>query len=110
MTERTFLVTLSIIGAWLTISSSGCIESFDQTHVVAIDPITGDIETFETEAEVPEGWGGAETIDAAVLARTGAGREIGWVVWGESERIAAELTATGATVRGVQPLGLEEAA
>jgi ABC-2 type transport system ATP-binding protein len=61
-------------------------------------------------AEVPEGWGGAESLDGAVLRHSGGTREILWTVWGEPADVQEALSASGATVREAAPLSLDEAA
>jgi ABC-2 type transport system ATP-binding protein len=60
-------------------------------------------------AEIPEGWGAGPDLDGAVLRRTGKGREILWTVWGEEEGVRSRLAGSGAVVRDVSPLSLEEA-
>jgi ABC-2 type transport system ATP-binding protein len=67
-------------------------------------------------AEVPEGWAAPPAVEAAVVRRPprrpgdGPGREIGWTVWGEPAELTALLGASGATVRSLDPLNLEQAA
>jgi ABC-2 type transport system ATP-binding protein len=60
--------------------------------------------------QVPEGWAGAPALDGAVLARSGAPRELAWTIWGDEAEVAGRLHAAGATVRQVVPLSLEDAA
>lgn len=60
--------------------------------------------------EVPEEWAGVDDLEGAVVRRNGRGRELAWTVWGEERDIVQRMKAAGATVRGVDPLTLEEAA
>ena len=60
-------------------------------------------------AEVPDGWAGAG-FDGAVVRRSARGREIQWTVWGDEGQVRSRFEATGATLREVSPLSLEEAA
>lgn len=60
-------------------------------------------------AEVPEGWGGVPTLNGAVVRRKQAAREVQWTVWGEEREVAEHFARSGATVRQVSPLSLEEA-
>lgn len=60
-------------------------------------------------ADVPEDWAGAAGLNGAVLRRAGLGREIQWSVWGEEAEVVRQLAASGATVRDVAPLPLEDA-
>ncbi len=59
-------------------------------------------------AEIPEGWPGAPSLDDRIFRKNGGQREISWVVWGEEEECVRELTGSGATVRGVERLNLED--
>lgn len=61
-------------------------------------------------ARVPEGWREPAELGGRVWARSRSTAEIEWRVWGDSERVVAELSAAGATVREVSDLSLEEAA
>jgi ABC-2 type transport system ATP-binding protein len=61
-------------------------------------------------AEVPEAWAGAPGLNGDVLVRASSGREITWTVWGEEREVAERLSASGATVREVARLSLEDAA
>lgn len=58
---------------------------------------------------VPEGWR-SPALDGRLLRRRGDGRERAWEVWGDPDRVRAELKAAGAEVREVRGLSLEEAA
>lgn len=58
--------------------------------------------------EVPEGWQPPAELRVTSVRR--GGREAQWTLIGEQEEVTARLTATGATVRDVTPLALEEAA
>ena len=60
-------------------------------------------------AEVPEGWSAGGELRVPVIRRGGRGREIAWTVWGGGEEATAAFAATGATVRQVERLTLEEA-
>lgn len=61
-------------------------------------------------AEVPEGWQAPPELRTSSLRRSAGGREVQWSLVGEEHDVAARLTAAGASVRDVTPLGLEEAA
>lgn len=60
--------------------------------------------------EVPEGWEPPRDLRIASLRRSRTGREVQPTLIGEENEITARLAATGAMVREVTPLGLEEAA
>lgn len=60
-------------------------------------------------AEVPEGWTAPRSLDGAVLRRSGSGREIQWVVWGEEAEVAAQLARSGVRLREAGPLTLDDA-
>lgn len=60
-------------------------------------------------AEGPEGWTGPRDLDAAVLRRSGAGRDIQWTVWGDEREVVGRISAAGGVVRDVAPLTLDEA-
>ena len=59
-------------------------------------------------AEVPDGWQAPRELRTASLRR--GAREAQWTLIGDEHDITARLTATGATVRDVTPLSLENAA
>lgn len=61
-------------------------------------------------ARVPEGWREPAELGVRVWARNRSAAEIEWRIWGDSDRVVAELSAAGATVREVSDLPLEEAA
>ena len=61
-------------------------------------------------AEVPDGWRPPPELRIADVRRSRAGREIQWTLIGEERDVTARLAATGARVRDVTPLALEEAA
>jgi ABC-2 type transport system ATP-binding protein len=62
-------------------------------------------------ADVPEGWEPTEwEMEGMVSLRPGLGRAVEWTVWGEEERVVAELTVAGADVRESTPLSVDEAA
>lgn len=60
--------------------------------------------------EVADGWTAPPDVAEQVVRRAGGGREVGWTMWGRSEELVGRLQASGATVRDVDPLTLEEAA
>jgi ABC-2 type transport system ATP-binding protein len=60
-------------------------------------------------AEVPAGWIPPDVLERAVVHRTGSGREIRWIVWGEEAEVAAHLARAGATLREASPLTLDDA-
>lgn len=62
-------------------------------------------------ADVPEGQEPSEwEMEGMVALRPGLGRAVEWTVWGEEERVVADLTVAGATVRDSAPLTVDEAA
>jgi ABC-2 type transport system ATP-binding protein len=60
--------------------------------------------------ELPDGWTGPAELTDRVVRRNGRGREQAWTVWGEEREVVERLGASGASVRQVVPLTLEEAA
>ncbi len=60
--------------------------------------------------QVPDDWAGAGELNGSVVRRDGRGRERAWTVWGGEREVVERLTGSGATVREVEPLKLEEAA
>ena len=64
----------------------------------------------EYQAEIPEGWSPPDELNGSVLRRKGGEREIAWAVWGGEDGVTAKLNASGAQVRSVRPLTLEESA
>jgi ABC-2 type transport system ATP-binding protein len=60
--------------------------------------------------EMPDGWTGPEELGQRVVRRNGRGREQAWTVWGEEREVVEQFGAAGASVRGVEPLTLEDAA
>jgi ABC-2 type transport system ATP-binding protein len=60
--------------------------------------------------EVPEQWQPPAELRIASMRRSRGGREVQWTLAGEERDVTARLTASGATVRDVTPLALEEAA
>jgi ABC-2 type transport system ATP-binding protein len=60
-------------------------------------------------AEIPDGWRTPGELDGVIRRRPGTGREIVWTVWGEQAEVRGILEGTGATVREVTPLTLDEA-
>lgn len=59
---------------------------------------------------VPEAWEGPGEVTERVVRRAGGGREVAWTVWGDETEVSDRLRRSGATVREVEPLTLEEAA
>ena len=60
--------------------------------------------------EVPEDWQTPPELRTSSLRRSRSGREVQWTLIGEERDVTARLAATGATVREVTALALEEAA
>jgi ABC-type multidrug transport system ATPase subunit len=60
--------------------------------------------------EVPDGWEAPPGLRIGSLRRSRAGREVQWTLVGEPDDVSARLAGSGATVRDVTPLALEEAA
>jgi ABC-2 type transport system ATP-binding protein len=60
--------------------------------------------------EVPEDWQMPAELQLPSLRRSRGGRELQWTLVGEERDVIARLAATGATVREVTPLALEESA
>lgn len=60
--------------------------------------------------EVPTGWQAPPGLQVAGLRRSSSGREVQCTLIGEESEATARLAATGATVRDVTSLTLEEAA
>ncbi|HEX2092565.1 MAG TPA: ABC transporter ATP-binding protein [Longimicrobiaceae bacterium] len=60
--------------------------------------------------EVPEGWEAPPELRSAGPRRPGAGREFQWTLVGEEREVTDRLTLSGARVREVTTLGLEDAA
>jgi ABC-2 type transport system ATP-binding protein len=62
-------------------------------------------------ADVPEGWrpDGKEP-EGTLIRRSGLGRAVEWTVWGEEERVVAELSSAGARLHGSTPLSVDDAA
>lgn len=58
--------------------------------------------------QVPDGWTGAPALE--VVSRRGSPREVAWTIWGDETEVAERLRASGATIRQVDPLSLEDAA
>jgi ABC-2 type transport system ATP-binding protein len=60
--------------------------------------------------EVPDGWQTPPELQTPSLRRSRGGREVQWTLIGEERDVTARLAATGANVRDVTSLALEEAA
>lgn len=60
--------------------------------------------------QVPGDWRGAPLPDDVVIRRNDSQREVAWTIWGEESEVSERLRASGATIRQVDPLTLEEAA
>ncbi|MGD2120950.1 MAG: ABC transporter ATP-binding protein [Gemmatimonadota bacterium] len=62
-------------------------------------------------ADVPEGWQpDGKDPEGTLIRRPGLGRTVEWTVWGEEERVVAELSGAGARVQGSIPLTVDDAA
>lgn len=59
---------------------------------------------------VPDGWQQPRELPVATLRRSSSGREIEWILAGEERDMVRALELTGARVREVSPLPLEDAA
>lgn len=59
---------------------------------------------------VPDGWAGAPAMSDVVIRRNGSDREVAWTIWGDETEVVERLRKTGATVRQIEPLKLEDAA
>jgi ABC-2 type transport system ATP-binding protein len=60
-------------------------------------------------AEGPDGWEGPADLPGVVLRRTGAGRDLRWIVWGDERQVTERITGSGGVVRDAAPLPLDEA-
>jgi ABC-2 type transport system ATP-binding protein len=60
--------------------------------------------------DVPEGWTEPPDPGGHVIRRKGSAREVEWTVWGEREEVTGRLSESGATVREVTGLSVDEAA
>ncbi len=58
----------------------------------------------------PEGWEAPPELKSTALRRSSAGRELESVLMGEKREVVARLASTGAEVREVESLALEDAA
>lgn len=61
-------------------------------------------------ADVPEGWTVSPELEASVVRRAGGARDIEWTVWGDEKQVVTDLSRTGAKVRDVAALSVDEAA
>ncbi len=60
--------------------------------------------------DVPTEWDESQPVDAEVIRRTRGRREVEWVAWGPREEVSAALERTGAEVRDVTPVSIDDAA
>ena len=60
--------------------------------------------------EVPDGWAAPRELQTAALQRSSAGRDVRCTLVGEEREVTRRLAATGARVRQVSKLPLEDAA
>lgn len=60
-------------------------------------------------AEVAEGWAPPEVLRSTVVHRSGSGREIRWIIWGEEAEVCRVLADSGAVPREAVPLTLDDA-
>ena len=61
-------------------------------------------------ADVPDGWSAPPELGDLVLRRAALGRQIDWTVAGDEARVRHHLAGSGAVVREIVPLSLDEAA
>jgi len=59
--------------------------------------------------EAPHGWAEPPELSASVVRRQGARRDLQWIVWGDEREVAERISASGAAVREVSPLTLDDA-
>ncbi len=59
--------------------------------------------------EAPEDWAAGGELEPRLIGRRDRGRERAWTLWGEPEHTRARLESSGATVREVGTLNLEQA-
>ena len=62
------------------------------------------------QIEVPDGWQPPRDLQATALRRSSTGRDVRCTLVGEEQAVAQRLAATGARVRQVSALALEDAA
>ena len=62
------------------------------------------------QLEVPEDWSGVPDLDESVINQNGSDRVLSWDIWGDESTISGKLKDSGATVREVNALRLEDAA
>jgi ABC-2 type transport system ATP-binding protein len=60
--------------------------------------------------EIPAEWPGVPELEPSVLRRNGGDNDMIWIIWGEQAEVTARIEASGAVVRDVAALHLEEAA
>ena len=60
--------------------------------------------------DVPPDWDEAQPVDAEVIRRTRGRREVEWVAWGPRDQVAAAIARTGAEIRDVTPVSIDDAA
>ena len=61
-------------------------------------------------AEVPDAWTGASEINGAAISKVRTQGQIEWTVWGDERDVVDRLGRSGAQVRDVLPMGINEAA
>jgi hypothetical protein len=62
------------------------------------------------QLEVPDGWEAPAELQASGLRRSSAGREVRITLVGDEREVTRRVAATGARVRQVSTLALEDAA
>jgi len=60
-------------------------------------------------ADIPESWNGTALFGTVAVRRTTTPRDVDWIVWGDEPEISAEFTRSGAVVRDIVPLSLNDA-
>ncbi len=61
-------------------------------------------------ADIPTGWTAPSLVGDTVLRRAALGRQIEWTVWGEERQVIEQLMGSGAVLREVGSLSLDDAA
>ena len=60
--------------------------------------------------DVPERWSRPKEVGGWVVNRRGFSREVEWTVWGDRDQVTKTLSSSGANVREVASLSVDEAA